>query len=294
HGVALGDAHGDLGAREERAVHRAAAGDLEEPGPLFIGQVADQLDIEVEAIAALRAAHLLVAHPRDDLLERPLLPIRVHPQRDRGARPERRRHELVRGRPRIRSADGFRLVRPEPVAPDRDLGRVARTAGAYDDAVLDRARRTGLHAWTLLIRFHHSAPAGRRPLVVPPIPEPGSAPPGHGPHGPSPPDPAPRPRTPENRRQPRWFPAWSTTLGRRPVRPPDSGVRRPEWTRAPWVCYIYTRITEPGDVHQRAAAPGAGPGAPSPPAARRGGRPRRRSRERGRPAGPMSSDLFRR
>src|SRR5690606_26634702 len=110
--------------------HRAAIRDPEQPGPLFLGEVPGELDRPRElvdadifhrAVLAVLLVYAVVREPDRDALQRPSTPVRVHPDRHRGARPEGRREIVVRGRTGVGAAQGSRLVDDQGVAARGDL-----------------------------------------------------------------------------------------------------------------------------------------------------------------------------
>ncbi len=129
----------------ERAVDGAAVSDGEEALALRVVEVAVEGDRAAEAVdlalfrlargAILRVEPVVLDVDRD-AFERPVLAVGVHPQRHRGARPERGAEEIVGRRSLVRPTDGDRLVGDEGVLANGDAGAEAGGRGVDGDAMV--------------------------------------------------------------------------------------------------------------------------------------------------------------
>jgi len=110
-------------------MNRASFGDLHQPLPLRVVELAGQLDVAIDvidrslrglAIGAVFRVNARVPQRHSHPLERPALAVGVHPHRHGGARPERGQQQIVGCRPCV-VADRSWLVGDEPVVTGGDL-----------------------------------------------------------------------------------------------------------------------------------------------------------------------------
>src|ERR1700677_643438 len=120
-------------------MHRTLVGDLEQLLPLFFGQVASKFDIPIDAVqhlvfgVAIRAIDgvgFRMTQPNYYAGEWPLLAPRIHAERHGSAGAQRRRQQLIGGRPGISTANVPRFVREKPMSPDSNLLRESSHASA--------------------------------------------------------------------------------------------------------------------------------------------------------------------
>ena len=111
----------------ERAVDGALGDDLHEPLPLLLRQLLGQLDLHVE-LGRRAALGGLVVDVDDDFADVPALAVRVHLHRDRAARGEARREQLLRTGPLVGTAGFLGLVGDQVVVVGAELDLVFQGA----------------------------------------------------------------------------------------------------------------------------------------------------------------------
>ncbi len=95
---------------------------LKKPHPLFTIERANHFNLPLNpiqfarlrfAILAIFSMNLLVHQANHDSIQRQGLPVRIHPQRDRGAGSQCRQQVVVRIRPGVGTAEGNRFIGKE-------------------------------------------------------------------------------------------------------------------------------------------------------------------------------------
>ena len=126
-------------------MHRAHLGDLQQSGPLRLGQRPGELEGPIHSIQLSRFRFALgtvgrmnpgMPQPHHDLLERPCLSSRVQRDRHRRSTAQCRKQEVVRSRAGIGAAVRDRFVRDHAMRAGRDLLGESASRAANDDFCL--------------------------------------------------------------------------------------------------------------------------------------------------------------
>src|SRR5918999_889746 len=104
-------------------MYRALAGDLEELGALLIAQRTVEIDPPFFGFApgAIVGVDPRVSKPSCDASEGQTLPLGIHREGHRRARPQRRKQKIVGVGPSVRPSRSQWLVRRQPVRSDEDF-----------------------------------------------------------------------------------------------------------------------------------------------------------------------------
>ena len=111
-------------------MYRALAGDLEELRALLIAQRTVEFDCKLDRIdppffgfapGAIVGVDPRVLKPSCDASERQTLPLGIHREGHRRARPQRRKQKIVGVGPSVRPSRSQWLVRRQPVRSDEDF-----------------------------------------------------------------------------------------------------------------------------------------------------------------------------